>query len=359
MKANIVSRFLSKKIFTNFVGVLSVLSILVIINHFFIISRESTVLGLFTTELTQIIFLRYLRDLHIIFALSLILGYTITLLRINSTSEKIILHSNGISEISIINLTRNLFIIFISFFTLLVMYFSPLANEKIFHLQKIAESRPGYIFLQEGQFQKFNKTVFFSPEISIEDDYQVMKNVFLLIRNTPDERKLIIANTGIKSIDQFSGNVYLELKDGYFFDNSKSRKVSSYTKFKKYSFLLYENKNNLTGNNEFDIESTPIFELFKNNDQKAIGEILYRFSLPILLIILLLISSFIVKTSSRVTKNKSIMFVLILFIIYFNSVVLIKDMTNDWMNGFSMFVTIHLTFFILLIFYFFKNRRLS
>jgi len=329
MQLTILSIFLSKKIFFNFLGVFVIFTILIFGNQLFIVSKESIKIGLETNEILPFVFIKYIGDLTEALSISFLVSVVVVFLKFKKSSEKVILRSAGQNDYKIF---RSIFPVFIPFTILLVLvsfFISPMALHQELKFKETAKSRPSYIFLKENQFQEFDNLTFYSPKVITDKDYQQLSDVFILQKKNDQKQNLITSKMGYKIKDPNTGNILLDLRDGNIYENLSTRSVNKITHFDKYSIVLFKNSNKVPFGLTEDYRTYSIFKLFSIDNTYSKGEIYYRLSQILIVIIASYFAIISNGINPRSKKNYSVVSTLVFYIFYFNFVLLTKSMIEN------------------------------
>jgi len=240
MNQSLLSNFLSKKIFLNLLGVFFVLSILIFGNQIFIVSKESLKIGLETYEIVPFVILKYFGDAPEILSIAMIISYTVVLTKLNKNSEKIIILTGGCNDLDLFKKTLPIFIPILLLLILFLSIFSPWAQKNETNYKNDAKNRPNYVFLKENQFQNFGDLTFYSPKIEQTERGQEIKDIFVYDQRSSNNLNVITSNIAYKIVDPTSGDVFLDLRDGFIYENLNRDTSKKITEFKKYLVTLYE-----------------------------------------------------------------------------------------------------------------------
>ena len=357
MSHYILSKYLSKKVYVNFFGLFAILIIIFFGNQFYIVAKESLKIGLFNFEILPFLQYKILRDLHELITIAFIGSITLTLLKITKTSEKTIFHLAGFSEFSLIKLLIKPIIIFLIFNICLSLFVSSYAKQELYEIKDNANNRPEFIFLNENQFQSFEKSIFYSPSIETNNKNQVMEDIFLF-SDSPMNKIVISAKKGFKYFDSKTGNIYLDLIDGYQFNNLIENSVGSISRFDSFKLKIFDGSKKKNFNQKNEIETYSFFKLLGINSNESYAEISYRISQPILLFLLVFFSVISTGTNARNLRSYSIFLMLLIFVAYKNSIIFTKQLIiYDSFSPFLAFMLPHVTFIGIIIFFkIMKNR---
>jgi len=348
MESKIISQFLTRKVLLNFIGVFLILSLIIIGNQFFIVVKESNKIGLFNNEIFYYTFLKFGRDLPELIIISFLISVFITLRKIRKTSEKVILITAGLSDLKIAFLTKKIISLFVILLFILSSIVTPLAYKELYSLKENAQNRSNISF-KESNFQHIGNSNFYSEEVFINGEIQDLKNVYIFRDDKQKSKEIIYAMTGQKFSDRESGNIQLDLTDGYIVTRNFDGLVSNISKFENYKLIQLANSSEPTLNPSQQVEAMSFIALIKSNLASAKNEIFYRVSQPIMLLLLVIATFILIESNPRSSTNRSILYVSSLFLVYFNFIIYSKEFVMpDWLSFAYYLFGIHFVFIILL-----------
>ncbi len=347
----IISSLISKNILISFLSFLTIFSLIIFGNQFFLVLKQSLNTNFLGYEIFNIVLFKYLRDINFIIILSFSLSVIYTLNRMYKTSEIVCLRNGGLSDIEIFKIISHVVSTLFLVLLLSALFISPEINKNITLITDKAKTRPDFIFLREAVFQNFeNKDLtFYASEVTeTSENNQRFNDVFLYDNH---RNRLILSEKGIKKINPISGSVDLKLIDGKIYNNVNlpESDKTSISFFKEFTINIYSDKENSA--NEIDsFEAKSFLNLFENrNNRESIIELIYRFSVPMSLVIMTILSIYLSKTNPRNKKNFSLGFGLILYLIYYNELLYFRDIEiNSEIDLYYAFIIPHTTFLILL-----------
>lgn len=312
-----IEKYIFIKISIVFASIFFVLSLIIFGNQFLLVIKESVEQGYYSSDFFELTFLKYLRDIPFVLSLSFFLSILISLNNLYKSSEGFILNSSGYSDydfFKIIVKPLTLLLIFLIFF---IFYIEPINKSRIDLIKKQLSSSPEFSFFFENEFQEFNdgKTIFYSPFIKEnENGEQEMKNIFLY--ESHGEPSIILASEGKKSSANKNLDFFLILNNGEKYSLTEDlNQIEDITKFEKFEILLNNKKSNK--NNQSTI---PLDE----NKKKSV--LYWKISKLIILPILVFFALAIIQTNQRSLKNKSIIFGVLIFIFYYNTILFFRDL---------------------------------
>ena len=346
-----ISEYISKYFLFNFLSVSAILSLLIFGNQLFIVFYQSLNKGFFTSEILDLVFFKFLRDMPFLLGFALVLTIIITLNKLYKSSEAIIIESAGFSQIGFFKLLSPWILIVISIISFLALHSAPVSKQKIEDIRENARLRPNYFFLKEQNFQNFDgeEITFYSQEVdslNSETNHESLKGIFLFFHKTD---KLIMANHGEKFLNFDNGESILRLFDGILYENLQGESNLKLTKFDTYDVNTVTTKK-VKKSQLMELEGVSTFELFDYNVKEKNVELIYRLSIPISILILSMLSVLFAKTKPRSKNNFAIGFGVASFILYYNLILIGKKYSLETLQyDYLMQILPHFFFLLILI----------
>ena len=213
----IISRYLQKNIIVFLVSIFFIISFIVFGNQFVSIVQKSVEHGIPFQELMPIIGFNMLRDLPIIFSLSLFLAIIISISQMYKNSEAIVINSFGIGDKGLIYYIQPIVILSFVLVFVLTIYVVPWAKQQKSIAEDETVNASEFSFITEGKFESFKngEIVFYASESSSinKAGQQNLEEIFIYVSNKVSP-VIVLASTGIKYTDSTSQSIYLRLKDG-------------------------------------------------------------------------------------------------------------------------------------------------
>ena len=293
--------------------------------------------------LIKLLVLKMIQYSPLIISLGLFFGIIISLNRLSTSNEMIIIQLNGISNFELAKILTKLILIFVIFMSLLELILSPKALELRSQIQhQIAHEQKIYT-LNEGSFNISNdgsRVIYITQKNSTQ-----LGNVF--IKSTSNSATRIDISSKIKSSDDKK----IILEDGKAYSLDPDGGFSS-TDYESQSMLMINEMPELNDNNP---QSKSIFELFQSINLSTLAEILNRFSVIISGIILAYLA---IPMSSFFRRNEKYKNVFIAAILYFSYIVLMNITLKSFNTEISLLMSTFIThtFFILFTYYLYMSK---
>lgn len=199
--------------------------------------------------------------------------------------------------------------------TLLSFYLTPWANQQSADYKKRYASREDIARVSPGKFQESSSgdRVFFVEGVS--GDTTKVKNVFVSgSRNGKDS--VVVAKEGTIEIDK-DGNKYLVLHEGRRYDGIPNQSDFQLMQFERYGLLVSSQSKSIVG--ETSASGLTTKELIENRNNFNDGELVWRISLPLMGVLLMLLAVPLSFVNPRGGRSINLLIALFLFVFYSNT----------------------------------------
>lgn len=324
IKSKIISRLISQEILFYFLAIFITLSLVILINHVFLVFKESHSVGFQVDEVYQLIWNKYTRDISLIIGLSFLLGSVFALNSLEKNSEIIVLNSAGFGSFKIFNMVLPLAILIALISAIFSIYISPTSNQKISSINEIAKNRPDFIFFKERDFITFKdqKITIFVEIVENIEDRQKLKNIYLW---SQDNNKITLAKSGQKYTDSSSRKVLIDLFEGNIYNLNTNKNTT--TEFKKMSIVLFDPNNKVIETKQSKYQSKSLINILGDLPKlEALVEIHYRLAFPISIFLFSFLSIQLTSNNRKFKKNFSIIISISAYLLFYNSLYISKDL---------------------------------
>jgi lipopolysaccharide export system permease protein len=193
---------------------------------------------------------------------------------------------------------------------------TPWASRQSAEFRERFEKREDVAKVSPGKFQESASTdrVFFVEGVS--GDATKVRNVFV---NTVSEGRssVIVANEGTVEIDS-RGDKFLVLENGRRYDGTPSQPDFQLMEFARYGVLVSSQSQAIAGDKS--AHSLPTGALLKDPNNFNRGELLWRASLPVMCLLLMLLAIPLGFVNPRGGRSANLLIALFLFVVYSNMV---------------------------------------
>ena len=358
----IISRYLQKNIIVFLVSIFIIISFIVFGNQFVSIVQKSVEHGIPFQELMPIIGFNMLRDLPIIFSLSLFLAIIISISQMYKNSEAIVINSFGIGDKGLIYYIQPIVILSFVLVFVLTIYVVPWAKQQKSNAEDETVNASEFSFITEGKFESFKngEIVFYASESSSinKAGQQNLEEIFIYVSNKVSP-VIVLASTGIKYTDSTSQSIYLRLKDGVRYEGLPGEINKNILDFDLYDLEIVSAEVQKTLSNFSAIEEKTSIDLLIDEGLPANAEMQWRISQPLSILILSFIGVLLGKTSPRTGKGINLLAGIVVFMIYNNGLLVAKNsIERGDLTPFIGLWSIHIIVILLvLIFYQFRQGK--
>ena len=352
----IISRYLLKNLSVLFAAIFFIVGLIVFGNQFVLTVQESVEHGIPIQELIPIIGFNMLRDIPIIFSLSLFLAIIISISQIYKSSEAVVMNSVGIGDKNFIHYIQP--IVFVSFIIIFILtiYAVPWAKQQKSYAEDETVNASEFSFITEGKFESFKngEIVFYASESSAIDKSgeQNMEEIFIYI-SRKDSPVIVLASNATKYTDSLNQSIYLRLRDGVRYEGLPGDLNLNILDFNQYDLEIVSGEVQKSLTNFSKIEEKTSIDLLNDGGLQANAEMQWRLSQPISVLILSLIGVLLGKSSPRTGKGINLLLGVVIFMIYNNGLLVAKNsIENGELNPLLGLWLIHLIFILFFITYY-------
>jgi lipopolysaccharide export system permease protein len=198
----------------------------------------------------------------------------------------------------------------------LALYISPEVEGMSNRLTEMAREQSNLSILGAGRFNEVQKGRFVFYAERLSDDKQNMENLFIFIRSlTGKQPQLLTARSAYRKRDAETGDDFLVLVDGYRYEGKPGRADYRIMQFSEYGVRL-----DLPDSVEVKEKtaSIPTAVLMRSADPEEIAELQWRIAMPVSVIVLLLLTVPLSRSSPRQGRYGRMVVAILLFVIYYN-----------------------------------------
>ena len=305
-----------------------------------------------------------LRDIPIIFSLSLFLAIIISISQMYKSSEAVIMNSVGIGDKGFIYYIQPIVILSFIVVFILTIYAVPWAKQQKSFAEDQTVNASEFSFITEGKFESFKdgEIVFYASESSAIDSAgeQNMEEVFIYV-SSKESPVIVLASEATKYTDSTSQSIYLRLKDGVRYEGLPGDLNINILDFDQYDLEIVSGEVQKSLSNFSEIEEKSSINLLSDGSLLANAEMQWRFSQPLSILILSVIGVLLGKTSSRTGKGINLLIGVVIFMLYNNGLLVAKNsIENGELDPSIGLWSIHVMFILfLLIFYQLRQGKVS
>ncbi|MDA7440367.1 LPS export ABC transporter permease LptF [Candidatus Pseudothioglobus singularis] len=352
----IISKYLLKNLVVFLIAIFIIIGLIVFGNQFVLTVQESIEHGIPFKELIPIVGFNMLRDIPIIFSLSLFLAIIISISQMYKNSEAVAMNSFGVGDKSFIYFIQPIVILSFVLVFVLTIYAVPWAKQQKSNAEDETVNASEFSFISEGKFESFKggEIVFYASESSLIDTAgeQNMEEIFIYV-SSKEAPVIVLASKAIKFTDSVSQSIYLRLKDGIRYEGLPGDLNVNILNFDQYDLEIVSGEVQESLSNFSEIEERTSVDLLTNESLLAKAEMQWRLSQPLSILILSVIGVLLGKTSPRTGKGINLLIGVVIFMIYNNGLLIAKtSIENGELHPFIGLWSIHIIFILfILIFY--------
>ncbi|OWW22380.1 LPS export ABC transporter permease LptF [Noviherbaspirillum denitrificans] len=255
-----------------------------------------------------------LRYLPIILILTSFISVLVVVTRSYQDSEMVVWFASGLSlsrwikPVLTFGLPIIVAVIALSFFV------TPWANRQSAEFRERFQKREDISKVSPGRFQESSSAdrIFFVEGVS--GDATKVQNVF--VNTVKDGRNsIVVAQEGSVVVDE-RGDKFLVMNQGRRYDGMTTQADFRVMEFERYGVLVARQSQALVGDQSARSLSTP--ELLADMNNFNAGELLWRISLPLMGLLLMLLAIPLSFANPRGGRSANLLIALLLFIIYSN-----------------------------------------
>jgi lipopolysaccharide export system permease protein len=257
-----------------------------------------------------------LRYLSVILILTGFISVLVVVTRSYQDSEMVVWFASGMSLSKWIAPVMSFGVPIVILIALLSFFVTPWANRQSAEFRERFQKREDIARVSPGRFQESSSAdrIFFVEGVS--GDATKVRNVFV---NTIQNGKtsVVVAKEGTIAIDE-RGDKFLLMDKGRRYDGVASQSDFRVIEFERYGVLVARQSQALVGDMSARSLSTPLLLANLNNFNG--GELVWRLSLPIMGLLLMLLAIPLSFVNPRGGRSANLLIALLLFIIYSNMV---------------------------------------
>jgi lipopolysaccharide export system permease protein len=359
-----IARYLMRNVSVLFFAMIFIIGLVVFGNQFVLMVKESVRQGILIQELLPLIGFNMIRDVPLIFSLSLFLAIILTVSQLYKSSEAIVLNSLGLGDKHFMLFIQPVVILATLFVFFLTTSAVPWAKEQKNLIVEESKNASEFSFIKEGEFQEFKdgEIVFYASESSTPDDVQEQNMEEIFIYASAKGRPLIVlASEATKYTDPDTRSVYLRLKDGVRYQGIPSSENKSILEFDQYDLQIISGEAQESEIVYTKIEGRSTLDLLSEQGNTAAAELQWRFSQPLSVLILSALGVLLGKASPRGGKGIGLLIGVGVFVLYNNGLLMAKGaLERGEINAWIGLWWIHLLVIVLIIIlYQFRHGNLS
>ena len=323
-----IAKYIRHNLVTLFFAIFFIIGLVLFGNQFVLMVQESVERGIPLQELMPLVSFNMIRDVSLILSLSLFLAIILTISQLYKNSEAVVMNSLGLSDKHFIVFIQPLVLLSFVIIFFLTIYAVPWAKQQKNIMEEETKNASEFSFITEGEFEVFKQgeIVFYASESKFLDtiEGQNMEEIFIYAFDN-EKPVIVLASEAKKYIDSESKSIYLRLKDGVRYQGIPGNENINILNFDWYDLEIVSGELQKSIVIYTKIEGKSTLDLIKEGGRYANAELQWRLSQPITVLILSVIGVFLGKTSSRGGKGVNLLIGIIVFMLYYNGLLVAKS----------------------------------
>jgi lipopolysaccharide export system permease protein len=254
-----------------------------------------------------------INDLPILLTASIFVAVLMVLTRWYKDSEMVIWQTVGLSLFTILKPIISFMIPLSIVIGILSTFVSPWANEQSATIKKRFQQRDDISMLAPGQFRESsgNNRVFFIESMNPEND--TFKNIF--VTDFGKDRQLVALSKEGYIENNPSGEKFLILEAGRRYEGTPGNTDFRITEFNRYTVKLDSKVIDPIINSP---KTLPIWDLMNDPNKIHLGELLWRFGLPLMALVFVIIAIPLSYLDPRRGRYTALVMAVLIFFTYSN-----------------------------------------
>ncbi|MDC1310996.1 LPS export ABC transporter permease LptF [Burkholderiales bacterium] len=283
-----------------------------------------------------------IKNLPILFSLSIVLSVTLSLSRWYRDSEMVVWASSGKALSAWVMPTLGFVTPIALLVTVLTLFLAPWAEQRLEIEKQTLEVNDDISTVSPGIFieSKDGSTVFFVD--SLESSVQGLKGVFIFNRDA-NRISITSANRG-RQEESAQGASYLVVEDGYRYTEFKQSLEFDATKFATYGVRMDKNP---VSKPYVHLGGRSTISLIEEGSPQSFSELVWRIGLPLSAILLALISIPISFVNNRGGRSYSVAVGVLFFLFYKNVLGIVQ--AQVYQSSWSLWMGLTLPHLIILV----------
>jgi len=348
-----IARYIRRNLVTFFFAIFFIIGLFVFGNRIVLTVQESFERGIPLQELMPLISFNMIRDVTLILTLSFFLAIILSISQLYKNSEAIVMNSMGLSDKHFVVFIQPTVLLTLIIITFLTIYAVPWAKQQKNILEEETKNASEFSFITEGEFEEFKQgdIVFYASESKTLDTLgeQNLEEIFIYSSNEGIP-VIVLASDAKKYIDSKTNSTYLRLKDGIRYQGIPGDEKINILNFDLYDLEIISGELQKSLAIYTTIEGKSTLDLIEEGGSYANAELQWRLSQPITVLILSFLGIFLGKTSPRGGKGVNLLIGVIVFMLYYNGLLLAKRAIElGQINLLTGFLGVHLLVLMLLI----------
>ncbi|GAA6153345.1 LPS export ABC transporter permease LptF [Pseudoteredinibacter isoporae] len=324
----IIFRYLAREVMYTMLAVSSVLLLITMSGRFVKYLAQAAAGQLDADVLFSIMVFRLPGFLELVLPLGLFIGILLAYGRLYMESEMTVLSACGFSQGQLTRLTLIPAALVALFVALLALLVTPMGVDRTELILNEQKKRSEFDGLSPGRFMSLSRSGAVSYTENLSEDRKQMQQVFMAGQaSSKGDVGVLKAKEGKQLDHPEFGQRYLVLNDGYRYEGKPGHQSYTVTKFAEQGQYLHVDDPGAIIPRKADRKTT--LELIGSEATSDVATLHWRFSLPVLVIIVSLLAVPLSKTNPRQGRYVKMIPAILLYIVYLVSLNAARGMAED------------------------------
>ena len=341
----ILFRYLCRQIFQTSIAVSLVLLSIVTSGRLAKYLSQSSAGDLSSEIVFWVIFYRIPDFLPLVIPLGFFIGVLLALGRLYTDSEMVVINACGVSKKRLVGITFFPAVVVSVLVAYLTIIAAPSSLNRLQVLLEDSNNNDAFSFVRPGKFQQADNSQSVSYAEAYDQQNKTISDVLLVDYN--DEGSVIIIRAESASLTDSDSLLprYLNLANGSIYDGFIGQADYRIANFSQYSQSLPSVRPEEQVQLEVDAKST--FALFNSDSNADIAALHWRFSLPVVVLVVAVMALALSKTDNRSGRYLKLLPAILMYLIYIISITSVRTLVESGSQPVIAIWILHALFFIL------------
>ncbi len=295
-----------------------------------------------------ILILKLITHFNIIIPLVMFVSVLLVQNRWSRDNETIIIKASGVSSLTFLKPASMLVLIIGMITAVFSLYLGPLSAQIGRNIEVDFRNRSDIAGVVPGVFTetRSGQGVYFVEEF--DENIKQYKDVF--VYNGGESEGVVVANNGFKTVDQFTQDEFLVLKDGTRYEGAPGEDQYAVMNFETYALRIKKNQRSQFA---YSVKAYPTARLINSKRKAAISELHWRIAHVLAIPIMTLMALSFAASSYRESRLPGMLLALLTYFAYINFLgVAVSMIRNGKLDPHLGLYFVHIAFALLAIYRF-------
>ncbi|MGB0733077.1 MAG: LPS export ABC transporter permease LptF [Pontibacterium sp.] len=343
----IISRYLSREIFSGMAAVTGVLLLIIVSGRFISFLGKAAGGDLSSDVLAEIMFYLIPSFLELLLPLGLFLGILLGYGRLYLESEMVVLNAAGVSDNTLIKIAFGPGIVTLLLTAFVTLWAAPTGNHEMMRVLDEQKKRSQLETLSVGRFQVSkgeHERVTYTDALS---DDGVLGRVFIAEKTPEGMPVVIMAESGQKTQSASDGVAYLVLENGNRYEGEPGRADYKVAEYASYGARLDEPDPGIVITKTL---GRPTAALLGSADPDEQAHLHWRLSLPILVVVVTLLAVPLSRVNPRQGRYAKLLPAILIYLAYVTLLSTMRSQISNEQTGVWAMYAVHFVFMLLAVF---------